>query len=65
MTNYADFDAFVEEWIEVNPDLTPPVGQLFAQWLANVTGSPVIGRPIGGPPDVVAIPDYEGSRDGS
>lgn len=35
------------------------LGPAFADWLANTTGTVIVGGPVGEPPSVIAIPDKE------
>jgi hypothetical protein len=57
MADLSDFDRYVEEH-DVAPD---EIGEAFADWLAQQTGQPVIGGPVGEAPTVIALPDEEGS----
>jgi len=56
MSSLADFDHFLEERSGPADD-EESVAALFAEWLAQETGQPIIGGPVGEPPSVVAIPD--------
>ena len=59
MGDFDEFDAIVDQWCEEHPGAKPPVGELFAQYLANETGRAIIGGPVGETPSVVAIPEEE------
>ncbi|MDQ5821306.1 MAG: hypothetical protein M3540_07700 [Actinomycetota bacterium] len=50
--SFADFDRYCEEH-DVPRDAVPAA---FADWLAEQTGTAIIGGPVGEPPEVVAIP---------
>lgn len=50
MSDFAEFDAYCA----AHPDVEPPV--LFAQWLADASGDPVVGRELDGDDVVVALP---------
>lgn len=50
------FDAFCDEWVLAHPGEPVPCGELFADWLAGVSGRAIIGGPVGEPPGVVALP---------
>lgn len=59
MTGYEGFDALCDRWEADHPGEEAPLGDLFAQWLADESGTPIIGGPVGEPPTVVAIPEDE------
>jgi hypothetical protein len=52
----SDFDHFREQR-GVSVDDEEAVAALFAEWLAQETGWPIIGGPVDEPPSVVAIPE--------
>ena len=56
MIDLSDFDRFREQR-GVAADDEEAVAALFADWLAQQTGQAIVGRPLDGPPIVVAIPD--------
>ena len=53
--SFKDFDEYVDKRREEG-DMTAP-SELFAQWLSNETGKPIIAGPVGEPPAMVAVPD--------
>lgn len=57
--NNHEFDAFVDAWVEVHPGEDVPLTALFGQWLANRSGSTIIGRQVNGDGLVVALPENE------
>jgi len=55
MGDFDEFDAYVEQWREQHPDESVPLAELFAQYLADVTGNAIVGRQVNGDGIVVAI----------
>jgi hypothetical protein len=53
VTGLSDFDRYCLEH-GIAPDEVP---EAFADWLAHVSGQPIIGRPAGEPPTIAAVPD--------
>lgn len=56
---YADFDAYCDRWEAEHPGETIDYGVEFGQWLANKTGSRVLGRQLGSGRTTVAEPEEE------
>lgn len=55
--SFAEFDRYVDEQkLQDNPASVP---ELFGQWLANLSGSAIIGAPVGEAPEFIAIPDRD------
>lgn len=57
MTDFSDFDRFVDEAIAAGS--TASVPELFGEWLASVSGQAIVGGPVGEAPEFVAAPDQE------
>ena len=55
-----NFDLFCDRWEREHPGEEADVPALFAQWMADGTGSAVIGIEETGSDIVVAIPDAAG-----
>lgn len=56
---FGGFDLMCDEWESAHPGEPVPVGELFAQWLADESGTAIVGGPVGEPPAIVALPKEE------